>query len=148
MPEQRKGESDRDYVNRVKDAWRTERAAHVKEVQDKDREILETKSLYRSDKERDAYIKKMESELSSQKEEMLGIEHEFGSVQNAVQKARTLDYLNYGIQNHPDEKLAIEASNTVSQLVNWAEKDIQKKKIKQKTEALGQNSESEMSSRK
>ena len=56
MPVRNPGENYRRYIDRLKDAWRDERAAHVRELKEKDREITEIRSQYRPDPDIDSLI--------------------------------------------------------------------------------------------
>lgn len=127
MPDRTPGESAEKYVERVKDAWRTERAAHVREIRDKNREIVEIRSDHRSETEKDRVIRSLRGKMEKYREADRELIREFGSRQEAVQLAKTMKLLNEGIENHPDTEKANRIANDVIQLISWSEKERRKK---------------------
>ena len=127
MPVQWKDEPIEEYIERLKDAWKTERDAHLKELNDLERKIIEIKSTYKTDIEKDVLIEKLEEELGRYKENSEELIREFGSMENAKSLAETLKLINHGIQNHPDEELANRCSDDIQNIVIWSEEDIRAK---------------------
>lgn len=135
MPERIPGEHAEKYTERVKDAWRTERAAHVRELRDKDREILEIKSVYKSDSEKDRFISRLQSQMEKYDDEKQEMEREFGSMSNAKDLAHAMRLLNSGIEGYPDDTLANRTADNAAKLIEWAENE-EKKKEKKKEEEI------------
>ena len=135
MPARMPGESAEKYVERVKDAWKTERAAHVREMRDKNREMVEIRSHYRDETDKDRVIKSLKGKLEKYRESDRELIHEFGSRQEAVQLAKTMKLLNEGIENHPDTEKATKIANDAIHLISWVEKE-RRKKIKDKDQEI------------
>ena len=102
MPEQKPGEADRDYVARVKESWRDERAAHVRELDEKDRQLVEIKAQYKSDEQKDHELMDANKKVRDLEEEKEELVREFGSYESAVESARAMQLINYAIDNYPD----------------------------------------------
>lgn len=132
VPVKLRGESDLDYANRLKDKIEDMRAANVRQKYLHEKEIREIKARQKPESSKDkeiAYLRKENKELRKREK---GMEHEFGSrggVQTVLEKADTLDNLNYAIAHHPDETLAARSSADAKKLLEWAEE----RKKKQKT---------------
>lgn len=128
MPERDTGESPEKYVERVKDAWRTERAAHLREVLEKNREIELAKAKYRTDPDKDKLIDALNSNVHKFEENEAELIHEFGSRENALNLARTMRLFNQGITNYPDIETASEIANGARKIIAWAEDKERKRK--------------------
>lgn len=135
MPQRMPGEHMEKYTERIKDAWRTERAAHVRELRDKDREILEIKNSYKSDSEKDQFINCLQNQMEKYDGEKQELEREFGSMTNAKDLAHAMRLLNSGIEGFPDEPLANRAADDAAKLIEWAENE-EKRKGKKKEEEI------------
>ena len=129
MPEQGKGEQPHDYVERIKDAWRTERAAHLKKIKDMEREVIEVKAQYKTDPQRDFEIKTLEQQVDGYVEREAELVREFGSMDNLVSEARAMQRINDFIESYPDERAASALSDDILNAIQWSEeKDRQKDK--------------------
>lgn len=132
MPEQRSGEKTEKYCERIKEAWRDERAAHVRELRDKDRKILEIRASYPQDREKDMKIKFQQEQIDQRYEQEKEIIREFGSVTNENKLAHAMRLFNEAISNYPDETIAERAFNDATTLIEWAEQSEKKRqKVKE-----------------
>lgn len=134
VPVKYEHESDKDYAERLKQHVRETNAAHIHEVDLYKKEIREIKAQNRSETEKDSQIAWLQGKnkyLSNELEANEELIRERGGVQSVIQKAENWDLLNYAIQNHPDESLAIKASNIDSELLEWAEEEKKKNKKKE-----------------
>ena len=119
------------------DAWRTERSAHVKELQDKDRENLEVKAQYKPDPElirRNAYL---ENEVEKYKDRDDQLVREFGSMDGMISQARAMKLLNEYIEEYPDANKAGKLSGDIVDAIDWQERENQRKRQKIRTEEKG-----------
>lgn len=133
IPVQFQGESDKDYADRLVTRIEDMRAANVRQKYLHEKEIRELKAegrvMTESQKDkRIAYLEGENERLSDVIKDMDGMVREHGGVQRVVEKADNLDMLNYAIENHPDESLAINASEVNSRLLDWARKEKKKQK--------------------
>lgn len=127
MPERIPGQSTEKYIEKVKDAWRTERAAHLRELRDKDREIMELKAERPTETQKDIRINEMEKRIKEMEESQAGLEHEFGSLENTKNLAHAMRLLNMGIEEHPDDGYATRTSEYAASMIEWAEQRERKK---------------------
>lgn len=128
MPEREAGEEPEKYVERVKDAWREERAAHVKELVDMERKLEEAKSNYRDEPGKDRLIKSLNNRLLEYQESEAEIVHEFGSQEKLLNLGKTMTLLNEGIANYPDTEAATKIADGAAKLIAWAEEREKHKK--------------------
>lgn len=141
MPEQKPGEADRDYVARVKESWRDERAAHVRELDEKDRQLVEIRAQYKSDEQKDHELMDANKKVRDLEEEKEELVREFGSYESAVESARAMQLINYAIDNYPDEAVADRLSDTITRFIEWSDERMERpKKDKDKSK---ENSEQE-----
>lgn len=127
MPVRNPGENYSSYIDRLKDAWRDERAAHVRELKEKDREITEIRSQYRPDPDKDRLITSLTRKVDAYREKEEQMVREFGSSNGAVRLARTMKLLNEGIEHYPDTETAAKVSDDAVRLIAWAEEQAKKK---------------------
>ena len=128
MPERNSGETPEKYVERVKEAWKTERAAHLRELLEKNREIELVQSKYRADQDKDKLIDSLNVSVQRYEENEAELIHEFGSRENAVNLARTMRLFNQGITNYPDIEKASEVADGARKIIAWAEDKERKRK--------------------
>lgn len=128
MPERDLAEPPEAYVERVKEAWRVERAAHLRELKEKDQEVAQVKAEYRPDPEKDRVIVSLASSISRYEEREEELVHEFGSRETAVNLARTMKLFNEGITDYPDVKTASEVAEGARKIIAWAEDKERKRK--------------------
>ena len=129
-----------DYAEKIKEAWRTERAAHVRELRDKDRQIDIIKSEYLSESDKDKKIHILSTQLERINDYEQEFIREFGSLETAKNLAHTMQLLNDGIENYPDADVAEQTSKYASELIQWAEKVEKKKEKKYEFEITEENS--------
>ena len=127
MPTRNPGENYNHYVDRLKDAWRDERAAHVRELKEKDREITEIRSQYRTNSEKDRLISTLSKKVDAYRDREEQMVREFGSSNGAVRLARTMKLLNEGIEHYPDTETAAKVSDDARRLISWAEQQAREK---------------------
>ena len=137
MPAQEPGESDKEYIEKLKDAWRTERSAHVKELQDKDRENLEVKAQYKPDPELIRHNAYLENEVEKYKDRDDQLVREFGSMDGMISQARAMKLLNEYIEEYPDANKAGKLSGDIVDAIDWQERENQRKRQKIRTEEKG-----------
>lgn len=130
MPEQDANENSDHFVERIKGAWREERAAHVRELRDKDREIIELKTQILSQKDENKLIKALQSTIDDYKTKEHELEHEFGSLKKAKELAHSMKLLNDGINSYPDENVSNTTYENAAMLIHWA-KEKEKKKARE-----------------
>lgn len=128
IPERNSGETPEKYVERVKEAWKTERAAHLRELLEKNREIELVQSKYRADQDKDKLIDSLNVSVQRYEENEAELIHEFGSRENAVNLARTMRLFNQGITNYPDIEKASEVADGARKIIAWAEDKERKRK--------------------
>ena len=127
MPVRNPGENYSSYIDRLKDAWRDERAAHVRELKEKDREITEIRSQYRPDPDKDRLITSLTRKVDAYREKEEQMVRAFGSSNGAVRLARTMKLLNEWIEHYPDTETAAKVSDDAVRLIAWAEEQAKKK---------------------
>ena len=131
MPEREKGEDPEKYIERIKEAWRDERAAHVRELSEKERKIVEIRDAYRGDDAKDRLISDLEKQLQDKRDDEEGIEREFGSSERMKAAAREMILLREGLDNHPDQAFTDPLKENIAYFMEWAEKEREKKKEKE-----------------
>lgn len=122
-PVKLRGESDHDYAERLKNRIEDMKAASVRRGYLHEKEIREIKAERKTESQKDKRIAYLERENKSLSDRIGLAEREFetrGGVQNVLDKADSLDYLNYAIQNHPDSELAASVSEGAGKLIAWA----------------------------
>ena len=134
LPSRQPGDTDRSYLDKVIDAWRTERAAHLRELYEKDREITELKSTYLTYDEKDRKIEILEKENKKLKEDLLGFEREFGSAEKGYELAGMMSKIYEGLANLEDAEKAKELSGDIMDLIRIAEDGRKKSRKKGETE--------------
>ena len=105
--------------------------ANLKSLADKDKEIREIKSAYRTDEQRDRVIYKQQRDLTAYRKEREGMEHEFGGMHVMVDNAREMKALKEAYEEYPDRDKANLVKSGADELIAW-QKDREKEQ-KRKT---------------
>ena len=131
IPERSEHESAEQYEEKLKTVIRSERAERHYENYLHQKEIKEIKNAYKSDPEKDAYIKALTAENTSLRdrsehtEEMI---REMGGMENVQKVVQNWKDLNYGIQHYPDEQVAVDTSENADRLLRWAKEEREKER--------------------
>lgn len=147
IPEKAQEESWENYVERLKDSMKTERAAHLKELQDKDKKIKELEERTPSDSliakkyhkatlennDLRNYNKALQNQLD-------GMEHEFGSIQAMKEDAHQMQMLKTGLKdksfdNDNNNSIREFTDKGVYMIIQYEEEKLRKeKKLKEEQE--------------
>lgn len=133
VPEKMRGESDRDYENRLKDRIEELKAASVRKDYLHEKEVRELKAAQQPESWKDKRISFLEAENSELKDGSARLEEQISargdSVQEVLDKAESLDLLNYGVQNHPDRRRAAAVSAGARDMISWAQEHIAEREV-------------------
>lgn len=143
-------ESIEEYHDRVVDYMQTRTVAMQRQIDDKDRTILEARHESREWKKKfeslgiDAEIKDAKNTVKDQHErkEQQGIEREYGDSATIRKQLEKLANLEAALDKYPDREMANITKDNIQELIRWQEtmgmsKENQKKKEREKkTEAL------------
>lgn len=135
IPQKGEKESPESYIERLQQSIRNERAERHYEKSMHEKEIREIKYQYKSDPEKDTYIKAIESEnnkLRDKIEKTDELVREMGGMQVVQQKVQNWDDLNYAIQNYPNEQEAVQMSMEAQRMLEWSRRDREKKEERQR----------------
>ena len=127
IPEREPGEDAHHYEKRLIDLITTERAVHQKDLDDKDKEIREVKSQYRSDAAKDRLIKAQQVDLYRYGQERRELVHEFGGLHVMTEQARKMNDIEYALDNYPNREYAEAMENELQQLGDWAREEKKKR---------------------
>ncbi|WP_022754056.1 MobV family relaxase [Butyrivibrio fibrisolvens] len=147
IPEKKQEESWENYVERLKNGMKTERAAHLKELRDKDKKIKELEERTPSDSliakkyhkttlennDLRIYNKALQNQLD-------GMEHEFGSIQVMKENAHQMQLLKTGLKdktfdNCNNSSIREFTDKGVYMIIQYEEEKLRKeKKIKEEQE--------------
>lgn len=132
IPEYTKEDTLETYREKIEDFIKTLQAAHLKEINNKKREIIEAASLPHRD------YKIMERQYNEEHHKRVKLEkekneliQEFGPLNVIKPKLRTMDLINEGLQNHPDIEKSNQITADLNQLVQWSKE--RRKKEKKRT---------------
>lgn len=140
VPAKIQGESDKDYADRLRQRIEGMKAADVRKDYLHEKEVRELKAQNRTrtktqkDK-RIAYLETENGRLENELDDINGQVRELGGWNACFEKAESLDLLNYGIENHPDEEFAEAVSSNAGEMIEWARSE----RKKQRTNIVEQN---------
>lgn len=137
IPEKERTESYPEYIHRLHEYIKTERAVHEKEILDKEREMVELRTNYSSIGQLFREINELQERIQELEDERLGFEREFGSVEQMVEKARDADDLEYGIENYPDETRQAQYREGFRQMKEFGRRAKEKNKEQQQSVTEG-----------
>ena len=136
IPTAQKNESVHQYEERVARFIELERMANLKSLADKDKEIREIKSAYRTDEQRDRVIYKQQRDLTAYRKEREGMEHEFGGMHVMIDNAREMKALKEAYEEYPNRDKANLVKSGADELIAWQKDREKEQKRKNKKEEI------------
>ena len=131
-PKPEKDQTIDEYYKEVCDYVETLHAVHLKEMKEKEREIVEAKGLAKQDAEPvRRELKKVKKELKEYEKERERFEENYGSYEKAKAMMKTTVLLDKAMKEYPDEEYRNHAIDINNHLIYWEK---EKEKERRKTE--------------
>lgn len=133
IPEYTKEDTLETYKQKIEDYTQTLKAVHLRELKQKDREIVEAKSLPQQDVSRMRIQKiKVEKKLEDLEREIGDLENEFGSMKEIRAKLKTTTLLNEGLKNYPDVTETARIIDEMNRIIEWQREQLRKEQEREK----------------